>query len=323
VTKDERPRTEEHERGIHARPYCRCGNQPDDEQSDRHGQRPHDPHQREQPAVVRRESNMKQFDTPAFQSCLGNPTLESTRSWGVERRYCLTPDRLHACREQLADTLYAHHSSFDYADEIAQLGFAQTASALRQYRSGLPDLHTTRMAHLAEVMGVEYGRLICDFRTTPVYPKRFNPNPDQAMKGADVIGISCTASNVALLLGEAKCYRKFDRSSVEESYRHLASMYEQDIRKLLAFWKEALRFQRQGSYGTADATVACLDRLYFSQSKVNHSFLALIINEDSPRDPFRAFDQLATANPLPGLLAVHIQIPNLADILPTVFEARS
>jgi hypothetical protein len=266
---------------------------------------------------------MKQFDTPTFQSCLGNPTLESTWSWGVERRYCLTPDRLHACREQLVDTLYAHHSSFDYADEIVRLGFAQTASALRQYRSGLPDSHTTRMAHLAEVMGVEYGRLICDFRTTPVYPKRFNPNPDQAMKGADVIGISCTASSVALLLGEAKCYRKFDRSSVEESYRHLASMYEQDIRKLLAFWKEALRFQRQGSCGTADETVACLDRLYFSQSKVNHSFLALIINEDSPRDPFRAFDQLATANPLPDLLAVHIQIPNLADILSTVFEARS
>lgn len=266
---------------------------------------------------------MKHFDRAAFQFCLGNPTFESARPWGVERRHCVTPDRLSACREQLADMLYFHHSSFDYADEVAKLGFPQTASALRQYRSGLPHSDITQKAHFAEVIGVEYGRLMCGFNTTPVYPKRFNPNPDQAMKGADIIGIACETSNMTLLLGEAKCYRKFDRSSVEESYRHLASMYEQDIRKLLAFWKEALRFQRQGSYGTADATVACLDRLYFSQSKVNHSFLALIINEDSPRDPFRAFDQLASANPLPCLLAVHIQIPNLADILPTVFEARS
>jgi hypothetical protein len=81
-------------------------------------------------------------------------------------------------QEQLVDTLYFHHSSFDYADEIASLGFAQTGSALRHYRSGLPDSHKTRMAHLAEVMGVEYGRLICGFNTTPVCPKRFNPNRD-------------------------------------------------------------------------------------------------------------------------------------------------
>ena len=266
---------------------------------------------------------MKQFDTPAFQSCLGNPTLESTRSWGVERRYCLTPDRLHACREQLTDTLYAHHSSFDYADEIAQLGFAQTASALRQYRSGLPDSHTTRMAHLAEVMGVEYGRLICGFKTTPVYPKRFNPNPDQAMKGADVIGISCTASNVALLLGEAKCYREFRRSSIEESYKHLVDMSKQEARKLLAFWREVLSLQKHDPLSTAEAIVACLDRLYNPRSKVNHSFLALIINEDSPRDPFQVVDQLATANPLPNFLAVHVQIPNLADSLSSIFGTQS
>lgn len=265
---------------------------------------------------------MKHFDRAAFQFCLGNPTFESTRSWGVERRHCITPDRWSAYREQFADTLYFHHSSFDYADEITKLGFPQTASALRLYRSGLPDSHITQMAHFAEVVGVEYGRLICGFNTTPLYPKRFNPNPDQAMKGADIIGISCTASNVALLLGEAKCHRKFRPSSAEKSYEHLVDMYKQDIRKLLAFWKEALNLQGRGPQSTIEATVACLDRLYYSQLKVDHSFLALIINEDSPRDPFRAFDQLATANPLPGLLAVHIQIPNLADILPTVFEAR-
>jgi hypothetical protein len=266
---------------------------------------------------------MKQFDRLAFRSCLGNPILESTRSWGVERRYCLTQDRLSACKEQLADTLYFHHSSFDYADEIARLGFVQTASVLRQYRSGLPDSHTTRMAHLAEVMGVEYGRLVCGFNTTPVYPKRLNPNPDQAMKGADVIGIACAASNVALLLGEAKCYREFSRSSVEESYTHLANMHKQDIRKLLAFWKEALSLQRQASSGTAEASMACLDRLYYRQLRETRSFLALIINEGSPRDPFQAFDQLATSNPLPNLLAVHIQIPNLIDSLQVIFETHS
>ena len=265
---------------------------------------------------------MRQFDKLTFQSYLGAPTYESTRTWGAERRYCLTSDRLRACREQLADTLYAHHSSFDFADEIAQLGFVDTAAVLRQYRSGLPDLHTTRMAHLAEVMGVEYGRLICGFNTNLVYPRRFNPNPDQAMKGADIIGISCTASNTALLLGEAKCYREFKRSSVEESYGHLVSMYKQDVRKQLAFWREVLSLQSQDSNSIAGASVACLDRLYYSQSEVDHSFLALIINEDSPPNPFRAFDQLATVNPLPGFLAVHIQIPNLADILPAVFEVR-
>jgi hypothetical protein len=214
-----------------------------------------------------------------------------------------------------AIAVYHHHSSFDYAEELEALGYSKTADALRRRRSGLPGVPETRMCNFAEVMGAEYGKWILGYDTTIVIGKRFNPNVDQSMKGADILGIHNLGEESELLLGEAKCYQAFDKRSVEASYKHLFSLWEQESSKLLVFYKEILRLEGV----TKDE--ARLDRIFYSDlTKVKKATLMLVINQNKPHAPFGFMDSLSDKSLLPNLIAVHIQVENLREWVSKLFE---
>ena len=253
----------------------------------------------------------EQLDSESFKMLLGDP-IEVDRAWGHERRYYIDQKKLGIYQQQLKATVYHHHSSFDYATELKELGFPQTAQAMQEERSALPSLHETQMGNLGEVLGTEYGRWLLGFETTLVLPKRFNPNIEQSMKGVDILGTRSTDECPVLLIGEAKC-RKDLGDSVRESHSNLVSLCKQDISKLLAFAKEILRFQ-----GNTKG-VANLDRVCGFSSMAERFALMFIVTQSNPRDPFISLDALLCNSPLPNLLAVHVCIETLENWLPKIF----
>ena len=74
--------------------------------------------------------------------------LKLTPAWGHEMRYHISQEKLGIYQQQLKATVYRHHSSFDYATELKELGFLQTAQAMQRERSGLPNFHETQMGNL-------------------------------------------------------------------------------------------------------------------------------------------------------------------------------
>lgn len=249
------------------------------------------------------------IDTATFNWLLGSPILDATKSWGRERRYILPEKRYKNASSHLKSILYHHHNSFNYTDELRELGYSETANALRRLLSGNPaSSEQTMMGNLAEVIGAEYARHALLFDATSVYPKRFNPNIEQSMKGVDIVGLRTGTNPPEILIGEAKCYTEYDSRAVREAYQHLVNLTTGGAAKLLFMWREVMRLQGLRSD---------IDRV-FAIEPVKHTLL-LLITQNRPHDPFRSLEEICRVSPLPHLITVHIQLENLRDHLADLF----
>ncbi|MEK7328440.1 MAG: hypothetical protein AAB217_24610, partial [Chloroflexota bacterium] len=124
-----------------------------------------------------------------FKAWLGEPFREAKHNWGEELRYYIDGSRIDKFHTPLHATIREHHNPLKYKDELKDCGFPKTAHTLEKRYSMLPTHHETRMGNFAEVIGTEYGKHILGYKTTLVLPKHFNPNPEQSMKGVDILGI--------------------------------------------------------------------------------------------------------------------------------------
>ena len=245
---------------------------------------------------------MTVFDPQAFRQFVGLPVLSKNHHWGVEERYVIPETALLENEALLKETLYHHHSSFDFFNEIAEMGFPLAAKAIRHRNSGNPTDKKTQMAHLGEVFAAEFARAFLGFETT-IFPKRMNPNIDQSMKGADLIGLRNHKKPPELLIGEAKSSRVFDRGSIDEAYAHLCALHKREASRMLRFAKEVLSLQGDGR-GVANVERHMAD-------DVPRQYIVISLTQSEPQDPFSKLGERAGYIQLPHLLAVHIQIQNL------------
>jgi hypothetical protein len=255
---------------------------------------------------------MRVFGSQTFLQFLDEPIDRRQHRWGIEQRYVISEASLREWGVLLANTLYQHHSSFDLADEITELGFPLVAQAMRRRDSGMPFDERTQMAHIGEVIGSEFVKASLGFETTHVFPKRLNPNVDQSMKGADVIGLRDINQPAKLLVGEAKNTKRFDKRSIEEGYEQLVDLHTRQSTRILRYMKEALLLKgdREGA--------ANIDR--HTAEDVPRCCLLLSITQSAPREPFNAIAERFRQVQVPELLATHIQIHNLETWLPKLFR---
>ncbi len=250
---------------------------------------------------------MEVFDRQTFRQFLGQLTHSKKHDWGVEERYVVTEASLSEYEDLLKGTLYHHHASFNIFDEISAMGYPLTAKAIRQRNSGNPKDERTQMAHLGEVLGAEFARAFLNFETTQVFPKRFNTNVDQSMKGADIIGLRDNEQPAELLIGEAKSYKNIDRRAIGEAYDHLVALNREEASRMLRFMKEIL--PREGDR----LNLKNVDR--HMADSVPRSFIIVSVTQSAPRDPFDILAEKFRGSPLPNLRAVNIQIENLKNNL--------
>lgn len=252
---------------------------------------------------------MQVFDEHSIKDFLGKPTYEANHTWGIEKRFSVTKENIENFESVIKDTLYYHHSSFDVADEIIELGFPLSAEALRTRNSGLPNDLKTRMGHLGEVIGAEFTRTYLNYQTTMIFPKRLNPNPNQSMKGVDILGFREENLSAEILLGEVKSYTSLDKRAISEAYLNLKSLSEN--KKLPVFFhfaKEYSALQKDKNQKNN------IDRHMVDNTPRN--CLLLSVTQTNPRNPFSVLSQSSNIK----LLAVHIQLENIRDFLAVLFE---
>jgi hypothetical protein len=252
------------------------------------------------------------FDPQTFHKFLGEPIHCKTYEWGIEQRYRVSVNSLREFETFLANTLYFHHSSFDLSDAITEIGFPLVAQAMRQRNSGIPIDENTQMAHLGEVIGAEFARALLGFETTRAFAKRLNPNVDQPMKGADILGLRGSHRPAELLIGEAKAGRRLHKPSIEEGYDHLVALHRKEASRMLKFMKEVFRLEGDRE------SVTNVDR--HTADDVPRHYLLLAVTQSAPKEPFDIIAERFKRAPIPRLLAAHIQIQDLKVWLPKIFS---
>jgi hypothetical protein len=250
---------------------------------------------------------MQFFDNESFKNFLGLPIYEENRAWGIEKRFRVTSNKIADFVPILRDTLYHHHSSFNFVNEIIALDFPQLAEAMRIKNSGLPNDLKTRMANLGEVIGAEFAKAYLGYQTTIIFPKRLNPNPEQSMKGVDVLGWRAETTPAEILLGEVKSYTTLDKRAISEAYFNLKRLSKSiKMPIIFHFVKEYISLQDNNDH------IKNLDRHMAENTPKN--CLLLSITQGKSKAPFSNIPNEDT-----WLMAVHIQLENIRSFLPQVF----
>jgi hypothetical protein len=245
---------------------------------------------------------------------LGHTIAEEKNNHHLLIRYAVRPEQLETHLDPLRKIIYAQHSSFDLAPLLRDLGYPETAQTLSELRSNVPNEDRIRASNLVEILASEYAREVLGFEAVVRFPKRFNPNPDQAMKGPDVLGERNDAGANVILLGEAKWRAQASRGVFKEAYESLVRVCKEPIAPYLAMARELRRLSCQR---TAD-----LDRL---QSADSHNLaqrhtLIFIASANDLRSPDKVLEDLYSSDPLPNLTIVHVCLPNLKAMLDALYR---
>jgi hypothetical protein len=252
---------------------------------------------------------MQLFDEQSFKDFLGLPVYEENHIWGIEKRFRVTKDKIRDFVPVIRDTLYYHHSSFNIADEINSLGFPLSSESLRKRNSGLPTDLKTRMGNIGEVVGSEFARLDLNYLAPIYFPKRLNPNPEQSMKGIDILGFREQNLSAEILLGEVKSYTSLDKRAISEAYSNLKALREN--KRLPIFFHLAKEYS---SLQNNVAQIKNIDR-HMEENTPRNCFL-LSITQAKSKDPFSDIPQEGNLQ----LLAVHIQLESIRSFLEQLFS---
>lgn len=246
---------------------------------------------------------------------LGNAIVEEEKSdRSPLLRYAVCPERLEAYTDLLRELIYEQHSSFALASLLRNLGYPKTAQTLGELRSNVPNDDRIRASNLVEILAGEYAREVLGFKAVVRFPKRFNPNPDQAMKGPDVLGERNGAGVSVILLGEAKWRAQADYGVFKEAYESLVRVCKEPIAPYLAMARELRRLSHQ--------QISDLDRLQLadSHSLAQRHTLIFIASANNLRSPDKVLEKLCASDPLPNLTIVHVCLPNLKAMLDALYR---
>ena len=157
----------------------------------------------------------------------------------VEYEECA--DQRDVVADELRTVLESHHAHApEWTQLVRAIGFPSLARVLQRSHIVLPsrmaksridnedDEHelTTRRGNFCEVLAAEYAVTQMGF-DVPIRRLRYNPNPDQSMKGDDVLGFRFPQihGSAAVLVGEAKYRSRHSPSevgkAVDEAYSSL------------------------------------------------------------------------------------------------------
>lgn len=113
----------------------------------------------------------------------------------------------------MEDALQKHHISPDALQRHMDLITSLKIKGLPILRSPYPQDFTTQKGNFAEVFLAEYLSSTTDAQL-PIYRLRYNTNPDQSMKGDDVLLFDLDADPVRIIVGESKFRTTPDKHAV-------------------------------------------------------------------------------------------------------------
>lgn len=134
----------------------------------------------------------------------------------------------------IREMLIKHHVNPEkakwYLEALKELGFETEQNLFRYF----PKNPLTRKGNLAEVVMAEYITATTN-STVPVYRLQHNSNPDQSMKGDDVLAFDLDSNPMRIIVGEAKFRGVATADAVKEAIDGLVRSYRNRVPMSLQF----------------------------------------------------------------------------------------
>jgi hypothetical protein len=181
-----------------------------------------------------------------------------------------------------------------------------------------PTSAKTRRGHLAEILACEFTRERLGYEI-PVHRLRYNPNPDQSMKGDDILGfrfatVQHQSHNV--LVGEAKYRSRYSSEAVVEAYEALGRgfrPYPASVEFVVTL------LHMRGNRDKANQVRQVKNLLASMSHRVARHHLLFLATKGTPQDPFGCIEEMDEV--LENLIVINVSFrKDIGDWISQVYE---
>ena len=230
---------------------------------------------------------------------------------GVPHRKLTGNDDHDALLEYMMPALERHHASPNTLLRHRELMHTLKAPDICFSASPLPVSATTRKGNFAEVFLAEYLTQTTK-ASLPIYRLRYNPNPEQSMKGDDVLMFDLDSTPIRIIVGEAKFRGIPSKQAVLETVDGLVRSNKKGIPVSLMFVADRLFDEKNDALGKKVQDCA----IQIAEGKVQIDYVGLLMgNENAASNVDRS-----TPNELRNLLMISLGIQNPEIVVHDAFE---
>ncbi len=211
----------------------------------------------------------------------------------------------------LAKLVFSHHNNpAEFKLNLISLGYPESAQEIDKR----PKNANTRKGNLGEILACEYVRHYKGFDSL-IYRLRYNPNPEAAMTGNDVLAFKLgddDGNGRELITVESKVRGTFATDAVKDAYKKLNA----EKRKPSSILFVVTHLRDEERHCEADKVLSFLNQAL--NSKPIHHAMIFLLTGNNPRDPFNHIQK--QENIISNLVAVNLALGDLDDLVNAVFE---
>lgn len=237
---------------------------------------------------------------PDFDTFLHVPLVETT-------------DKRTEIANALAHRIFVYHNDpEEFKEYVEKWGYEETFKQI----NGRPQKDRTRKGNFGEILACEYLSSVEGF-DIPVMRFRWNPNPDESMRGEDALAFKFSESEdeaSEICVVEAKVQSKFNRTLTGKAVQ--LQLGDRKFPRSIKFVSSHLR--QRGEVEKAANVMEFLNSL--SQVKHERSDFLLLITGNKPTNPFEVVSEINLSEM--RLTATHLHLQDLSEFINSLFEAE-
>jgi hypothetical protein len=205
-------------------------------------------------------------------------------------------------QDMLTRMVHSYHTrSSSEINLLATLGYPLTSQVM--IGDQRPKSAKTRRGHLAEILACEFARERLGYEI-PVHRLRYNPNPDQSMKGDDILGFrfaTIQREPHSVLVGEAKYRSQYSSEVVVEAYEALCKGFRPYPASVEFV---ATLLYMKGNRDKANLVRQVKNQLASMPRRVNRHYLLFLATKGRPSNPFKRIEEMEEV--LDNLVVVNV-----------------
>jgi len=236
---------------------------------------------------------------------------DTTTTSGVIHRELLDAKHTEVLLRYMVPIMQEHHISSEKLEKRKKLLKSLKNPNIPLTLSPYPRNSTTQKGNFAEIFLAEYLQSTTDTQL-PIYRLRYNPNPDQSMKGDDVLLFDLDSKPARIIVGEAKFRKIPSGEAVVETTEGLVRSYNIGLPISLMFVAE--RLFEEGNEELGNKVMECV--ILFASDKLKIEYVGLLMSNKNSRNHVNRH----TTNELRHLLMISLGMENPESIVKDAFD---
>lgn len=230
---------------------------------------------------------------------------------GIAHRELIENGNNDILLEYMLPILENHHISSDALKRHKELVDSLRIINAPKIHSPYPRNLSTQKGNFAEIFLAEYIEQTTDSEL-PVYRLRYNPNPDQSMKGDDVLCFDLDSDPVRIIVGESKFRGTPDKQAVTDIVDGLLRSNKEGLPISLIFVAERLFQEGKVEIGKKIQNCAVL----YATNKLNIDYVGLLMSNINAKNVVKKH----TSNDPRNLLMISLGIQEPEKIVQQAFK---